>query len=218
MNKKISVELIKKNCLIASIAHALFTCNNPDWDFLQSWDNNNYSIQDAAGTRGTISFYNDFCIGCFRNDKSRPIKKLDKKINEFSDYIKKQFITETSQYLLDDNDGVICPVITSLFFCSNNHIKILSDIISYKKNGISICYPLFERKFNKALQYWKKEYDLNDKQIDLLIEILNIKITDFNKTITLDNNQLFFTSNHKLNEKIVQTFRELKIEIKNGEY
>lgn len=213
MKKKMSKDIIKRNCLIASIAHAIFTCKNPDWDFLQSWDNNNYSIQDAAGIRGTISFYEDFCIGCFRNDKSKPIKDFNAKISKFSEHIIKEFLQETSQYLLDDLNGKITPVISSLFYCDNKYIEILSSINSIKKNGMSICLPLFERNLEKSVHYWGDEFNLTSEDVELLIRILNIKTNNFNEKMQLNSSEDLSLVKSKINKKAIQTFRELNIYI-----
>ncbi|MGG4154302.1 hypothetical protein [Peribacillus muralis] len=49
-------------CILASIAHAIMVTEYPDFFYEHSWDDNNYNVQDGQGTRGTISFKDNFFI------------------------------------------------------------------------------------------------------------------------------------------------------------
>ena len=52
------IQDLYKGCMLAAIAHAIMTAYYPEGANEHSWDEMNYSVQDSAGTRGTITFCN----------------------------------------------------------------------------------------------------------------------------------------------------------------
>jgi len=65
-------ETLWKGCILASIAHAIMVSHYPEFSNEHSWDGINYSVQDTSGTRGTITFHSEYCVGAFCN-----IKKIE---------------------------------------------------------------------------------------------------------------------------------------------
>ena len=61
-------ERLWKGCMLASIAHAIMVAYYPEVSNEHSWDGINYSIQDSAGARGTITFSQDYFVAVFRDD------------------------------------------------------------------------------------------------------------------------------------------------------
>ncbi len=60
---------IWQGCILASIAHAIFVANNPDFAYEHSWDGDHYSTNDGQGCRGTVTFGQDFFVASFRNEE-----------------------------------------------------------------------------------------------------------------------------------------------------
>jgi len=58
-----------EGCILVTIAHAISSACYPEFLYEHSWDGINYSVQDSARARGTITFHEDYCVGAFRDDK-----------------------------------------------------------------------------------------------------------------------------------------------------
>ncbi|SFH40308.1 hypothetical protein SAMN04487776_1133 [Priestia megaterium] len=66
---------IWQGCMLSSIAHAISVAQYPEFANEQSWDGDNYSMQDSQGGRGTITFNQHYCVAAFRDDNSSRIDK-----------------------------------------------------------------------------------------------------------------------------------------------
>lgn len=114
-------EQLWKGSMLVSIAHAIMVSHYPDRSNENSWDGINYNIQNSAGTRGTITFHEEFCVGDFRNNYSNRVDLVESGDNAKEYFIgapKKVIDTakeETLQYLLDGDEDNIYPVITTAF-------------------------------------------------------------------------------------------------------
>ena len=111
-------EQLWKGCILAGIAHAIMVAKYPSIDNEHSWDGCNYSIQDSAGQRGTISFVDGFCIAAFRNDNSKRVSdfmNFNAYFNGASEEVVKLALEETLQYLLEEVGENTVPVITTAF-------------------------------------------------------------------------------------------------------
>lgn len=64
----IDLKTIYKNSLTASVYYAVMTNVYPLLSYEQSWDGRNFSFQNSAGARGTITFTDAFCVGAIRNE------------------------------------------------------------------------------------------------------------------------------------------------------
>lgn len=95
----------------------------PELPFEQSWDSFNYSIQDGEGNRGTLSFYNNYCVIGIRDDHGRVIQYkqeiLNQLLNDFPNEIIGLAQSETLQYLLENVDGNITPAISIACWCDD---------------------------------------------------------------------------------------------------
>lgn len=173
-------------CLLAGIAHAIMVGEYPIMANEHSWDGLNYSVQDSSGQRGTVSFKDDCCVAAFRNDNSKRMSdSIDiKKYFKGADALIVQLANEEAlQYLLDEVNGEVKPVITTAFWGRENLIT--NDTIEgMMENGGN----LLEAQvcgIPAAVQYWKDIYKMNDNQIKLMLSLYKKKSAMPNQTITL---------------------------------
>lgn len=68
LNSQFNKNNLWSGCILASIAHAIMVAHYPELSYEHSWDEDNYSIVDDSGGRGTITFKENYFVGAFRND------------------------------------------------------------------------------------------------------------------------------------------------------
>ncbi|AEV67536.1 hypothetical protein [Acetivibrio clariflavus] len=182
-----------KGCILASIAHAIMVAHYPELSNEHSWDGMNYSVQDSSGTRGTITFHPQYCIGAFRNEHSSRIlgdaTNYIKYFQSASDEIVKLAEAETLQYLLDKVDEKILPVITTAFWGYENKLFTIDSFEDMWQNGGF----LLERQisdFNSAVNGWIEYYDMSDVQVSLLKSIYVRKIANPKDKIILSKDEI----------------------------
>lgn len=210
---KITKEKLLKGCLLSSIAHAIMTNIYPELSYEQSWDGNNFSMQDENGIRGTITFLDDYCIGAIRNNRGKIIygnEAINSMIMAFPAKLVGVAQNDTLQYLLDYQNGACVPAITSIFFCDNNGLvaangnnaSLQSDFTLFR-----LCLlPQYE-----AVEAWRDYYGMNSETIRLLHELLEQKDYDLLKPIYLSNSQKRMIPGDFLNEECKESFSELNI-------
>jgi len=179
---------LKKGCILASIAHAIFVAQHPLFSYEQSWDGNNYSVNNGEGTRGTITFIENYCVGAFRDETNASAFKIGYSAFEKAPQeIVKLAQNETLQYLLDNHDGEVKPVVTSVFwgagplFCPDEVLEALNA------DAHIISTQLLES--DDASTAWKHYYELNNKQGSLLKNLFYKKITAPSKRIILSQKE-----------------------------
>lgn len=181
------IEKLKQGCILASIAHAIMVAHYPDLSNEHSWDGINYNIQDSDGSRGTITFDSEYCIGAFRNDNSDRIEIINDAKNYFLDAPKEVIAiaeSETLQYLLENLDGNIVPNITTAFWGFGNNIFTKDSLEEmYAKGGFLLEKQLMD--LSSSIEYWVEYYDMSQKQCDLLKKIFDKKINSKSENIIL---------------------------------
>ena len=204
---------IFRGCLIASISHAIMTNVYPELSYEQSWDGTNYSMQNTAGSRGTITFDREFCIGAIRNDASNPT--VDK---EFIRSITKSFplkivekaYEDTLQYLLVENGRENVPCVTSMFWADDagfycqkeNADAVKKDLILFSK----ILLPE-----EAAIDAWKEYYDMDSNTVSLLKTLYRKKEKDFASKIVLSEVQKGFIPGNVIRSECIESLKELNI-------
>lgn len=180
-----------EGCILASIAHAIMVAHYPNLSNEHSWDGMNYSVQDSSGARGTITFHSQYCIGAFRNEDSDRTSEGDstKYFQGASDEIVKLAEAETLQYLLDNIDGKVLPVITSAFWGNKNKLFTTDSFDDMLQNGGF----LLERQvmdFDSAIDEWVEYYDMSDIQVSLLKSIYVRRIANPKGKIILSKDEI----------------------------
>ena len=199
--------------LIGSITHAVMTNVYPDLSYEQSWESNHYSIQNSQGLRGTISFEQEYCVGAIRNEKSELIddSSLKKILANFPQFVIKTAKTDTLQYLLlTDKNGNVSPAITSIFWADNARVHYGFNNFS----ALQVDFHLFAPHLlseDKALEWWKKFYDMDDEAIKLVRFLLAKKKEDFLGPIFLNQEQQRMIPGDYLLDECAESLGELNI-------
>ncbi|MFC3746072.1 hypothetical protein [Paenibacillus sp. GCM10012306] len=183
-----------RGCTFAAIAHAIMVAHFPKSSNEHSWDGMNYSVQDSMGTRGTITFSPNYVVAAFRNDKSERVSanKFAEAINYFHGApieVIELAKSETLQYLLDDIDGNVKPLITTAFWGTSIKSYSLDSLEELNDHGAFLLENQL-MDFENSLESWKEYYDMSSEQCDLLISIFNRKVTNPNETIVLTKEEI----------------------------
>lgn len=182
----------------------------PQLDFEQSWDGNNYSLNDGQECRGTISFSSLYCIGAFRNDKKRPISFIEF-LKNTPDEIIKLAEAEALQYLLENLNGQPVPVVTYLFWGNESMLTVETNKL--EEFGLGLIAPLI-MNYNSAIEYWINYYDMDNNKIVLLEELFTEKVRDYNKRIILTHKHIHLLGDIYDSDICKSSFSEIGIEIR----
>lgn len=211
-------EQIWKGCMFAAIAHAIMVAHFPEFSHEHSWDGINYNVQDTEGIRGTVTFGPDYIVAAFRDEHSDRL--AGNEVRAAADYFRgapdevlELANSETLQYLLDEVDGQVKPLITGSFWTTANRTYTLNRQEELYKGGLSILeYQLMEP--DEALEAWKENYGMTDEQCELLLSVYNRKITSPEEKIVLTKDevkQIGEADEEGLNESKI-SFEEIGIE------
>lgn len=210
---RITMVQLFRGCLIASIAHAIMTNVYPELAYEQSWDGTNYSIQNAAGLRGTITFENEYCIGAIRNDNSAFAgneKHIDNITRCFPPEIVKKAYSETLQYLLVERNGVPVPSATSMFWANSTMFYFHEENVCNMKEDLKLLDKILLPE-RLSLSAWKEYYAMSPLSVRLLKQLYRIKAKSLFTELTLDREQLWLLPGNNINSECIESLRELKI-------
>jgi len=209
----ITYEQLFSGCLLSSIAHAIMTNAYPELSYEQSWDGNNYSIQDGNGRRATISFLDNCCIGAVSSEHGTTIQGLGaikECLLDFPADLQLVAETETLQYLLVEHDNMIIPSVTSLFWCDKNGLYTNYARFRSFLDDISIfeicCLPL-----DAALKALISYYDMEPAACRLLLTLWEQKCACFSRRIILSEEQKLMLPNEFIHSACVESLSELNI-------
>lgn len=169
------IQDLYKGCMLAAIAHAIMTACYPEGANEHSWDEMNYSVQDSAGTRGTITFCDNYCVGAFRDDSIRPIEDIEEYFKYAPDTLKNLAKEEALQYLLDDVNGKTAPSITTAFWAMNDEFFSIDEFDEFMEKG-GFLLENHIMSLDDAIEAWKEYYDMTEEQCNLLKKLYDKKI------------------------------------------
>jgi hypothetical protein len=165
---------LRKGCVLATIAHAIFTAHNPELANEQSWDGPNYSVQDSQGALGTVTFEARATIGAFfdAHSERNPLASgahfdLSTFLAEVPADVRSLADEETLQYLLQDYEGATVPVVTSVFWSDHNELVAPEPWPEAFANGAHLIQTQL-RTADEAIEAWRSHYDLSPQQVELL--------------------------------------------------
>ena len=177
---------LKERCFFAALVHAIAVARFPQIGFEQSWSGVSYNMNDGAGQRGTISFSKDGCTAAFRNESSERMHWEDNGIRLLRDLPKKLsslMENETLEFLLDDVQGCVRPVITAAFW-GRDSLFSFDALDELKEHGASLLtFQLLE--IERAESLWQEYYEMTKEQINLAKSLFVRKMHDSHKQITL---------------------------------
>lgn len=183
-----------RGCILAAIAHAIRIAHDPDASNEHSWDGLNYSVQDTAGSRGTVTFTEDIFVAAFRDDASQSLRIEAFKnhqifLSEAPEKIVKLAEKEAFEYLLDDIDGQIKPSITTAFWGTQMTTCLMDSKKDLLKNGAALLkYQL--KHADESVALWRDYYNMSKEQTELLMSIYDRKIANPSSKITLTKNEI----------------------------
>lgn len=199
-------------CILSSLAHAIMTNIYPDLAYEMSWDCNSFSVVDT-NFRGTVTFLANTCVGAVRNDEetmcygSENILEL---IQGFPREVIDVAVKDVLQYLLVLREGQSVPAITGVFYCDNKGIYSLFEntLLSMKECSLfRFCMlPKYE-----AIKELTDYYDMDKRQIELLHQLYDQRISNLSEKIILSQCQIELIPGEGIKEECVQSFQEIGV-------
>lgn len=174
-----SKELVWPGSLLGSIAHAIFVARAPLLAHEQSWDGNNYSVQDSEGSRATIAFGEDHrcfvAVFYLLTSARNPIKLAVHDADEATVYVRdvpadiKALSREALQYVLQDIRGTTIPVITAAFWSDPGSPDVTAsepwtDV--YANGAVLVKNQLLRP--DVALKQWAADFEFTSAQTTLM--------------------------------------------------
>lgn len=180
-----------RGAILNTIAHAIWITSRPLLAYELSWDGSNYSRQDTMGTHGTVSFYEDSVVGVFFDLHSprNPFKSKKKyDIQVFEKGMPSELLMraeqEALQYVLEEYEGKIQPVITAAFWSKGEHLTAAepwANVVTHGAHLIRIEVTQTEKAFREI----QTQYEFSDEQIQLVRSIYERKVEMPNANLLL---------------------------------
>lgn len=205
----INPQKLYQGCLFAAIIHAILVGEYPELNYEHSWDGLNYSMNDSQGCRGTITFHPQCIVAVFRDD-ARILS--DKGAYDYlcgmPEDILKIAQAEALQYVLDDVDGEVKPVITAAFWGTWEELsssQTWSDI--WENGGHILENQLLPHR--QSFIRWDEYYGLSDGQMKLAQSLFDRKLAGAEAPVSLSEEEA--ENLHGDIEECAVSLRELNI-------
>jgi|GEM_PF-3147736 len=174
------IEDLFRGCVLSGIAHAIMIAFYPNATNIANdhrWNGEIYSIKNSSNIYCTIAFpyFDMFCVAIFRDKNSKRI--LSSEFEDPKEYFKGalNIIKGTaegnlSNYWYSFIRKKNIPKVTTAFWGYKNVIFSVDTYEDIMQNGGEIIKNRI-LPYEETLEILKKEYDMEDKQINLLEEI-----------------------------------------------
>lgn len=174
----------------AAITHAVTVGDYPELNYEHSWDGINYCMNNSQGCRATITFHPEYIIAVFRDESQVDVNKdMMDILTVMPNPILLVAKQEALQYVLDDVDEEVKPLITAAFwgnwetlYSSQSWDEILI------KGGDILHHQLLDE--TSAFQAWDEEYGLNNQQIELIQSLLQKKLENKGQMTKLNKEEI----------------------------
>ena len=188
--------LVWPGSLLASIAHAVFVARAPFMAHEQSWDGQNYNVQNSEGSRGTIAFGEDkncfVAIFYLQTSGRNPLKKGLHEMNEATTFVRgvpdhlKALLQEALQYVLQDVPGHAVPVITAAFWSDLSSSRVTagepwSDVV---KHG-AVLVRNQTLPADVAIKRWASDFEFTTAQTAFTDALFKRRLTTANGVVHL---------------------------------
>jgi len=206
--------------MLAFLAHTIFTCRAPELAYEQSWDSENYSIQDSQGTKGTIVFSNNRYVAVFldihssqapwHSDVSYDIQRffygLPEALNPFAE--------EALQYVLEDYQGNTIPVITAAFWSDgeNEDIGAAAPWDEIIKHGAFLIETQMMVQ-EDAITILKANYELSSDEMEFMNALYERLICRPKANVRLDEKERSFLRSIAVSKKGLVECKKLLAQI-----
>ena len=209
--------LLWPGAILGSIAHALFVARHPDFAHEQSWDGLNYSVQDSAGSRGTVTFAaNGHFVAVFFSEDSdrnpfslRTVYSLQKRLVGLPDDLKALAHKEALQYVLQGYNNTTIPIVTSIFWGDGKQrvvgaAEAWSDVL--KHGAFLVKDQLLE--YDASLDAWAAQYGFSESESAFVASLFRRKLSTMDKQLVLTADDRRFVSSYARDAKAVDVSRE----------
>lgn len=214
---EISQKKLWEGCMLATISHAVMVGEYPELSSEHSWDGINYNIQDLAGCKGTITFFNDSFVGVFQsashiNIENYSLENVSELLKDADEDIVRIAKEEALQYVLEDVNGDVIPVISAVFWGIDNQIY---GSFSYdeimEKGGYILKNQL--KSYEESMASWIEYYEMNDEQIALTKKLFDKKLAAGESEIILTGEERrILTELYEDNvEECIESLKEIDI-------
>lgn len=183
-------QAVWEGCMLASIAHAIFVANNLDFAYEHSWDGNNYSTNDGQGSRGTVTFGQDFFVGGFRNEEfSVETTEAKELLSQAPQFVQETAEQDTFQYLLDEVNGAALPIVTTVVWGNDDQVFSSHPYDDMIEQGAHLL-EIQASEYETEVEYWEEYYELTEQQLTLLKKLYHLKLENTARTITLSGKDI----------------------------
>ena len=179
-----------EGCIQAALTHAVAVGMYPELKYEHSWDGINYCTNDSQGCRATITFHDKYIVAVFQ-----AAEKVDRNADalDFFSGAPKEIIEiaekEALQYVLEDVEDVVKPVISAAFWGTWDKLNSVQSLASIIENGGYIIRSQL-RPCNDAIYEWRDYYNLDSKQISLIQKLFNAKIGSNDDSFILHDDEI----------------------------
>ena len=184
---------LRQGIILATIAHAIWIAADAELAYELGWDGPNYLRQDGQGTRGTITLTEAGIVAAFRDDDSprtpwRPgvEHSLDQLLNGMPENVRLIAEQHTLQYLMDEWEGLVRPVITAAFWSTGDHLTAAEpwqDVVTHGAHLIGTELMGAE----DAIIAWQEGLELSSAQVHLLRSLYSRKLDSPDTPISLES-------------------------------
>jgi hypothetical protein len=112
--------------------------------------------------------------------------------------------------LLEDEDGVAVPVVTSLLYGNAEGLTVISDDGETLKGDMEILAPYLV-SMEQQIRYWNDYYEMTDEHMALLTALYRAKSENFHSTIHLTDEQKKMFPGEEIVGECVISFEEINI-------
>lgn len=207
-------DTLYKRCVLSSVIHAIMVGGEYGvFPAEQSWERKNYSFQNLAGVRGTISFADDRYICVIQNNtmyetytNQYMLELLHGAEEKTIDLANK----EALQYVLDEFNGEVIPFVSAAFWGNKdiNYSNLSEDQI-VKISDEAILPLLYSEDDTK--EFWKESYEMTNEQMKLAEEIYKRRLGIKGKIILQPNEISKLKEWFGNIDECVESFQELDI-------
>ena len=181
-----------RGAILGTIAHAIWVAADPSLAVLQQWDGLNYSLNDAAGARGTVTFTPERLVAAFRDEHSLsraapPLRGTGRYAAEyyFADAPEAAVAlarAEALQFLFDTYQGVDQPVVTAAFWSEGPTLKAIEPWPAVVEHGAHLL-RIQLLPTDQAVSAWESEYELSGAYVALLRTLFERRMTTPDGTV-----------------------------------
>jgi hypothetical protein len=188
-----------QGCVLATIAHAIFSTQHPELANEQSWDGGNYNLQDTQGTLGTVTFAKEGVVGAFFDShsprspfSSSAVYRLNDRLEDMPSDLRDLSDRETLQYLIQDLNGIDTSVITAAFWGHGGQLVAAEPWPDVFSNGAHLIGTQLQPA-EEAIALWQSHYGLSTGQVGFMRSLYVRKLAAGELKIVLteqDKNEL----------------------------